>query len=114
MFKTYFKFSIKSFSGGIERNLEEIFAPTPAGKEPKAIQIMKTVTWGAVLLLVLLEIVVSIKVGGSPFDFSRATLGGNNGDASMTTTDDAEKKGGLGTMMTPEQREKVFGYNFEE
>jgi hypothetical protein len=105
--------------GGVERNLEELLAPTPAGKEPKAIQLMKNITWVAVLLLVLLEIVVSIKVGGSPFDFSKATLGGNSGEGDVSTststsTDDAAKKGGLESMMTPEARAKVFGYNFEE
>lgn len=35
-------------------------------------QVAKTVTWVAVLLLVILEIVVSVKVGGMPFDFSKA------------------------------------------
>lgn len=41
------------------------------GQEPKIVQTAKTVTWIAVLLLVILEIVVSVKVGGMPFDFSK-------------------------------------------
>ena len=57
-----------------ERNLEEFFSPTPVGQEPKLIQMAKTVTWGAVILLVLVEIVVSIKVGGAPFDVSKASV----------------------------------------
>jgi hypothetical protein len=32
------------------------------------------VTWGAVLVLVLIEIFVSIKVGGMPFDIGKVTL----------------------------------------
>ena len=59
---------------GVERALEEYLAPTPAGKEPKFFQLMKTVTWGAVVLLVLTEIVVSLKVGGAPFDLQKVSL----------------------------------------
>lgn len=65
------KYQEKNF---IERNLEELFAPTPAGQEPKVIQIAKTVTWGAVILLVLVEIGVSIKVGGAPFEISKVSV----------------------------------------
>ena len=59
---------------GVERALEEYLAPTPAGKEPKFFQLMKTITWGAVILLVLTEIVVSLKVGGAPFDLGKVSL----------------------------------------
>lgn len=57
--------------GAVERYLDEITAPTPAGQEPKLVKIMKQITWGAVLVLVLLEIFVSVKEGGMPFDFSQ-------------------------------------------
>lgn len=59
---------------GAERYLEELLAPTPAGQEPKLVKLMKTITWGAVIVLVLLEIFVSIKVGGAPFDLSKVSL----------------------------------------
>lgn len=54
--------------------MDDIFAPTPVGQEPKSIQIAKTVTWIAVLILVATEIFVSVKVGGMPFDTSRANI----------------------------------------
>ena len=38
------------------------------------IVLAKQITWGAVLVLVLLEIVVSIKVGGAPFDIGKVKL----------------------------------------
>ena len=63
---------IHIYLGGLEKLTDEYLAPTPAGKEPKIIQAAKTVTWVAVLLLVLVEIFVSIKVGGMPFDTTRA------------------------------------------
>lgn len=44
------------------------------GQEPKAIQLIKSVTWFSVILLVLVEIIVSIKVGGMPFDLGKVTL----------------------------------------
>ena len=46
----------------------------PQGKEPKIIQVLKTITWGSVLVLVLIEIFVSLKVGGAPFKFGQVTL----------------------------------------
>ena len=55
-----------------QRYLEELLAPAAPGQEPKIVQVAKTVTWVAVLVLVILEIVVSVKVGGMPFDFSKA------------------------------------------
>ena len=61
---------------GLQRNVEQLLAPTPVGEEPKIVQLAKAVTWGAVILLVVLEIVVSVKVGGAPFDFSKASTGG--------------------------------------
>ena len=61
---------------GLQRNVEQLLAPTPVGQEPKIVQLAKAVTWGAVILLVVLEIVVSVKVGGAPFDFSKASNGG--------------------------------------
>ena len=61
---------------GLQRNVEQLLAPTPVGQEPKIVQFAKAVTWGAVILLVVLEIVVSIKVGGAPFDFSKISNGG--------------------------------------
>ena len=42
--------------------------PPASGQEPKLVSTMKTVTWVAVLLLVIVEIIVSLKVGGSPFN----------------------------------------------
>ena len=35
---------------------------------------MKQVTWGAVIVLVLTEIFVSIKVGGAPFEIGKVSL----------------------------------------
>jgi len=58
----------------VERTVGEYTAPTPVGQEPKLFKAMKTVTWGAVLLLVLTEIFVSIKVGGAPFKFGEMQL----------------------------------------
>lgn len=54
----------------VQRYIDEVLAPTPVGQEPKLSQLAKTITWVAVLLLVLTEIFVSIKVGGMPFDLS--------------------------------------------
>jgi len=58
----------------LERTVGEYAAPTPVGQEPKLFKTMKTITWGAVLLLVLTEIVVSLKVGGAPFKFGEIQL----------------------------------------
>eukprot|EP01038_Epipyxis_sp_PR26KG_P016899 gene16899-23189_t len=60
------KYNEKNF---IEKNFGDYLSPTPTGQEPKLIQGIKTVTWAAVLILVLVEIFVSVKVGGMPFDF---------------------------------------------
>ena len=51
----------------IQRKFEELFAPTPAGQDPKLAVLAKQVTWAAVIVLVLIEIFVSIKTGGMPF-----------------------------------------------
>jgi hypothetical protein len=56
-----------SFADAFLRFLDDITKPTPKGEEPTAIKYVKTVTWGAVLVLVLIEIFVSLKVGGAPF-----------------------------------------------
>ena len=61
-------------SGALQRFLDEYFAPTPAGQEPKLVTAVKSVTWFAVLVLVLIEIAVSIKLEGLPFDFSKVSL----------------------------------------
>lgn len=58
---------------GLERFIDDMTAPTPAGQEPKMIKYAKNVTWLAVGVLVLIEIYVSVKVGGMPFDSSKAT-----------------------------------------
>ena len=60
--------------GWIEKTVGEYTAPTPMGEEPKLVKTMKTITWIAVLLLVLTEIFVSIKVGGGPFKFGEVSL----------------------------------------
>ena len=49
-----------------ERFIDDVTAPTEKGTEPKAIQYIKSITWVAVLLLVLVEIFISIKTGGEP------------------------------------------------
>jgi len=54
--------------------IDELFEPTPAGKEPKLVSLLKSITWGAVLILVLIEIFVSLKVGGAPFDLGKVSL----------------------------------------
>jgi len=59
---------------GLERAIAEYTAPTPAGTEPKTVKLMKQVTWVAVILLVLTEIVVSVKVGGAPFDLGKVSV----------------------------------------
>jgi len=59
---------------GLEKSLEELFAPTPAGQEPKLAKLAKQVTWVAVLVLVMIEIVVSVKTGGMPFDMGKVSL----------------------------------------
>jgi hypothetical protein len=46
--------------------LEDLTKPTPPGEEPKSIQLIKAITWFGVIALVLVEIFVSIKSGGSP------------------------------------------------
>jgi len=58
------------YADAVQRYIDEVLAPTPVGQEPKLSQLAKTITWVAVLLLVLTEIFVSIKVGGMPFDLS--------------------------------------------
>lgn len=59
---------------GLERAIAEYTAPTPAGTEPKTVKLMKQVTWVAVIILVLTEIVVSVKVGGAPFDLGKVSV----------------------------------------
>lgn len=55
-----------------ERFIDDITTPTPKGQEPKAIQYIKSITWFAVIVLVLVEIFVSLKVGGAPFKFGES------------------------------------------
>lgn len=66
--------SAKQLEASKKSYIEELFEPTPAGKEPKLVSLMKTVTWGAVLVLVLIEIFVSLKEGGAPFDIGKVSL----------------------------------------
>jgi hypothetical protein len=56
-----------------ERFLDDLTAPTLPGEEPKSIKLAKNITWLAVGVLVLIEIYVSVKVGGMPFDTSKST-----------------------------------------
>lgn len=58
----------------LQRNIEDLLAPTPQGQEPKAVKLAKQITWVAVIMLVLAEIVVSIKVGGMPFELGSVRL----------------------------------------
>lgn len=58
-------------SNGFERFIDRMSAPTPKGKEPEDVKLVKQITWGAVLVLVLIEIYVSVKVGGAPFDLNK-------------------------------------------
>ena len=58
-------------TNGVERFLDRMTAPTPKGKEPEAVKLMKQITWGAVIVCVLIEIYVSVKVGGAPFDIDK-------------------------------------------
>ena len=51
----------------IQRQVEDLLAPTPAGQDPKLAVLAKQVTWIAVIGLVLIEIFVSLKTGGMPF-----------------------------------------------
>jgi hypothetical protein len=61
-------------SNGVERFFTKMTAPTPKGQEPESVKLVKQITWVAVIMLVLTEIYVSLKVGGAPFDPSKATL----------------------------------------
>ena len=61
-------------SNGLERFVQKMTAPTPKGQEPESVKLVKQITWVAVILLVLVEILVSVKVGGAPFDPSKVTL----------------------------------------
>jgi hypothetical protein len=61
-------------SNGLERFITKMTAPTPKGQEPEAVKLVKQITWVSVIMLVLIEIYVSVKVGGAPFDPSKATL----------------------------------------
>eukprot|EP01031_Cornospumella_fuschlensis_P024937 gene24937-30130_t len=65
------------------RLAKDYLAPTPAGKEPKLVELIKSVTWISVLVLIAVEIFVSFKVGGSPFDLKRAVL--DSGDGTLPT-----------------------------
>ena len=58
----------------VERFIDEMTAPTPPGQEPKSVSLVKSITWFAVIVLVLLEIVVSVKSGGLPFELSKVQL----------------------------------------
>ena len=58
----------------VARYFEELTAPTPQGQEPKAVKLVKQITWVSVIGLVLIEIYVSIKTGGAPFDLEKADL----------------------------------------
>ena len=46
--------------------MEELIEPTPVGKEPKTVELIKAITWFSIIALVVVEIVVSIKSGTSP------------------------------------------------
>lgn len=59
--------------GVLKTQIDELLAPTPAGKEPKIIQLAKNITWFSVIVLVLIEIFVSIKTGGAPFKVNEGT-----------------------------------------
>ena len=48
----------------IETLFEDLTKPTPKGEEPIAVKYIKSITWFAVIALVLVEIFVSIKTGG--------------------------------------------------
>ena len=48
------------------RYFDELSQPTPVGKEPKTVELIKAVTWFSIIALVVVEIVVSIKSGSSP------------------------------------------------
>lgn len=61
-------------AGAAQRYVDDLLAPTAAGKEPKSVELMKSVTWFAVCVLVIIEIFVSVKVGGMPFDFGKVSL----------------------------------------
>lgn len=83
----------------LQRIIDEYTAPTPAGQEPKSVQLVKTITWGAVLLLVIAEIVVSVKVGGMPFGNAPDTKDG----VGITTS--PQQGGGMMDKLPPyEQR----------
>jgi hypothetical protein len=44
------------------------------GKEPKSVELMKSITWFAVIALVVVEIGVSVKVGGAPIDLNKVSM----------------------------------------
>jgi len=53
--------------------------PTPAGQEPNSIQLAKKCAWAGVLSLALIELVVSVKVGGMPFEIQKISWGFKEG-----------------------------------
>ena len=61
-------------AGGVQRYLDDLLAPTPPGQEPKSIILIKSITWFAVIVLVLIELFVSVKVGGMPFELGKVSL----------------------------------------
>lgn len=54
--------------------MEDFTAPTPIGQEPKSVQTIKAITWFAVIVLVLIELFVSVKTGGMPFDAEKVSF----------------------------------------
>lgn len=58
----------------VQRYFEELLAPTPQGQEPKTVQVVKAITWFSVMVLVLIEIYISVKVGGSPFNIGQVAV----------------------------------------
>jgi hypothetical protein len=53
--------------------------PTPAGQEPNSIQLAKKCAWAGVLSLAIIELIVSVKVGGMPFEIQKISWGFKEG-----------------------------------
>jgi hypothetical protein len=57
-----------------QRFIEDVTKPTPKGEEPVSVKYIKSITWFAVIALVLVEIFVSIKTGGQMFTSTRTQI----------------------------------------
>lgn len=56
----------------IKSKVQEYLAPTPVGETPKILELVKSITWTGVAILVVLELFAAVRMGSLPFDAQRA------------------------------------------